>query len=311
MNSIYVDSKATDADRRRELYAGQLFVYSPTPSGIALCEHAQQMCEEAFAPHYPPTAQHHMSPEDYASILSDLKPRFIHHPKSKEHIQGLLGELGCDLEQTFFDVPRLRTATSDEYLTSGIAYAFHPHRDTWYSAPMCQLNWWLPVYPVTSENVMAFHPRYWEEPVKNGSSEYNYYEWNKTSRKEASKHVKKDTRKQPKPEEPMELDPQIRAVTEVGGALVFSAAHMHSTVPNTSGQTRFSIDFRTINAEDAAGQAGAPNVDSAATGTTMRDYLRATDLSHVPEEIVELHDDATGDRGELVYEHSGASGSQS
>jgi hypothetical protein len=156
---------------------------------------------------------------------------------------------------------------------------------------------------------MAFHPRYWDEPVKNGSSEYNYYEWNKTSRKEASKHVKKDTRKQPKPEESMELDPQIRAVTDVGGVLVFSAAHMHSTVPNTSGKTRFSIDFRTIHAGDAAAQIGAPNLDSASTGTTMRDYLRGTDLSHVPDEIVDLHDDATRDRGELIYGPTGASGS--
>ena len=102
----------------------------------------------------------------------------------------------------------MRSSTSDNYLTSGIAYAFHPHRDTWYSAPQCQLNWWLPIYAVESDNVMAFHPRYWTDPVKNSSRDYNYYQWNATSRKEASKHVKKDTRKQPKPEEPMELDPQ-------------------------------------------------------------------------------------------------------
>jgi hypothetical protein len=309
MNTIYFDSKLTDAERRRELYRGQLFAYSPTPSGIALCEHARQMCEEAFAPHDPPTAQHHMPAEEYAAVLAELKPKFIHHPNSKEHIQGLLGELGCDLEQTYFDVPRLRTATSDDYLTAGIAYAFHPHRDTWYSAPFCQVNWWLPVYPVKSDNVMAFHTRYWDQPVKNGSRDYNYYEWNKTSRKEAAKHVKKDTRKQPKPEEPMELDPQVRVVTEVGGVLLFSGAQMHSTVPNTTGETRFSIDFRVVNLEDAAERAGAPNVDSECTGTTMRDYLRGTDFSHVPEEIVELWDDETRNRGELVYEPTGAGGS--
>ena len=57
---------------------------------------------------------------------------------------------------------------------------------------------------------MAFHPRYWTEPVKNSSNEYNYYEWNATSRKDAAKHVKSDTRKQPKPLEEIELDPQVR-----------------------------------------------------------------------------------------------------
>jgi hypothetical protein len=307
MNTVYFDSKLTDDERRRELYRGQLFAYSPTPSGTALCEHARQMCEEAFAPHHPPTAQHNMPADEYAAILADLKPKFIHHPRSKECIQGLLSELGCDLDRTYFDVPRLRTATSDDYLTSGIAYAFHPHRDTWYSAPFCQVNWWLPVYPVQSDNVMAFHSLYWDRPAKNSSRDYNYYEWNKTSRKEAAKHVKKDTRKQPKPEEPIELDPQVRVVTDVGGVLLFSAAQMHSTVPNTTGETRFSIDFRVINVDDAAAKVGAPNRDSECTGTTMRDYLRGSDLSHVPEDVVQLHDDETADRGELVYEPTGSS----
>lgn len=65
----------------------------------------------------------------------------------------------------------MRTATSGGYLTSGIACAFHPHRDTWHSAPQSQVNGWIPIYEVESGNVMAFHSRYWDRPVRNGSSE--------------------------------------------------------------------------------------------------------------------------------------------
>jgi hypothetical protein len=111
----------------------------------------------------------------------------------------MLAEAGCDLEKTYFDVPRLRTAFPGDYLKSGIAYAFHPHRDTWYSAPFCQINWWMPVYPLSSENCMAFHPHYWDHPVKNGSSSYNYQKWNLESRQNAAQHIKTDTRVQPKP----------------------------------------------------------------------------------------------------------------
>ena len=106
-----------------------------------------------------------MPVERCVEILADLKPKFIHHPKSKELIRGMLAERGCDLEKTYFDVPRLRTAFPSDYLSSGIAYAFHPHRDTWYSAPFSQINWWMPVYDVCPDNIMAFHPRYWEEAV--------------------------------------------------------------------------------------------------------------------------------------------------
>ena len=96
-------------------------------------------------------------------MLAALKPAFIHHPESKRHLRAILVEHGCDPELTYFDVPRLRTSTSDDYLTTGIAYAFHPHRDTWYSAPMMQLNWWLPIYDVAPDNVVAFHPEYFDQ----------------------------------------------------------------------------------------------------------------------------------------------------
>ena len=286
MNSVFFDAPMPDEMRRKLIYAGQLIVYPPVQSSLALVELAREMVSEAFGTLDPVTAQFHMPVEQYAALLADLKPRFIHNPRSKECIRGILAELGCDLAKTYFDVPRMRTATSDSYLTSGIAYAFHPHRDTWYSAPFSQINWWIPIYEIEAGNAMAFHPGYWNRPVRNGSAQYDYAEWNRVSRHTAAQHVKTDSRKQPKPEEPMDLDPQIRLLPPPGGIILFSAAHMHSTVPNTTGRTRFSIDFRTVHIEDVEALDGAPNVDSYCSGTSMNDYLRGTDLSHIPAELV-------------------------
>ena len=70
----------------------------------------------------------------------------------------MMREHGVNLEKLYFDVPRLRSAYPSHFLSSGIAYAFHPHRDTWYSAPMCQLNWWLPIYPLDPNNALGFIP---------------------------------------------------------------------------------------------------------------------------------------------------------
>ena|SRR5437867_1706766 len=290
MNSVFIDLQVSDQIRRERLYQGELFVYLPIASSLEFCDFAREMIGEAFPGLDPQIAQRSLPVERFAEILAELKPKFIHHPKSKEYIRRILGELGCDLEKTYFDVPRMRTSTSDNYLTSGIAYAFHMHRDTWYSAPFSQLNWWIPIYEIEPENAMAFHPRYWNQPVRNGSSSYNYDEWNQTGRKTAAQHVKTDTRKQPRPEEPVDPDPQIRVILPVGSILVFSAAQMHSTVPNTSGRTRFSIDFRTVNIDDIVAQRGAPNLDSASTGTTLRDYLRGVDLQHLPEELCARYD---------------------
>ncbi len=291
MNGIYLDSQFDDEARRRAVYAGHLFLFSARPSTIAFIDHAREMIEESFGALDPQVAQESMEVEAYAALLADLKPRFIHSPRSKESIRDFLVDVGCDPERTYFDVPRMRTATSDNYLTSGIAYAFHPHRDSWYSAPLMQQNWWIPIYPVTEENVMAFHLEHWDEAVLNGSRDYNYAEWNRTSRQEAAKHVKSDTRKQPKALEEVKLEPQIRPVPPPGGALLFSSAQLHSTVPNTSGRTRFSIDFRTVHLDDVETEAGAHNIDSECTGTSLGDFLKAADMeTHLPGDLIGRYD---------------------
>src|SRR5919106_5193324 len=111
MNTLLFDAALDESARRAQLYEGQLFVYSPSPSSLGLVELARQLIADAFGALDPETAQYHMPAEQYAAVLADLKPRFIHHPESKKLIQGILRELGCDLGKTYFDVPRMRTAT--------------------------------------------------------------------------------------------------------------------------------------------------------------------------------------------------------
>lgn len=307
MIAVYVNPDHDDDERRRRLYDGHLYAYSATDATRELVQVARDLCEEAFDPHDPVEAQHHMDVETYVEILKDLKPTFIHHPRCKAAIQRILTGLGCDADRTFFDVPRLRTATSDGYLTSGLGYAFKPHRDTWYSPPMCQLNWWLPVYPIHAENAMAFHTRYWDEPIENSSAEFNYQEWNRLGREQAKKQKAdgKDTRKQSEALEPVEPEPDLRIVPEPSGLLVFSGAHLHSTVDNTTGETRISIDFRTVHLDELETESGAPNLDSESTGTTIHDYLRLSDLSHVPEEILAMHVDEPIDESGLSPQFRG------
>jgi hypothetical protein len=285
LSTVFTNSALSDDERRAQLFAGQVFVYSATEAATELVALARELTEAAFGPLDPRTAQFDLPVEQFAALLAELKPTFIHHPRCKELLPRVLAELGVDTGLTYFDVPRLRTSTSHDYLTSGISYAFHPHRDCWYSAPFQQLNYWIPIYPVVPENVMAFHPAYFDAPVRNGSARYDYAEWQRTSRTTAATHVRTDTREQPRPEQAIELEPQVRVVPEPGGILIFSGAQLHSTVPNTSGRTRFSIDFRTVHLDDVRTGRGAPNVDAECTGTTLRDFVRADDLAPMPEEL--------------------------
>jgi len=303
-HTIYFDAAMSDEERRARIFDGDLFVYSPRASVRALAEFAATLVRAAFAPFDPESAQFELPVERYAAILGELKPGFIHHPESKRLLRAIFDEFGCDPDATYFDVPRLRSSTSSNYLTSGIAYAWHPHRDTWYSAPPCQINWWMPVFDIASSNAMAFHPNYWNTAVANDSAGYNYYRWNQLHRgAHVVRNLKTDDRPLPRAREAMVIEPQTRLICPVGGMLMFSAAQMHSSVPNTSGRTRFSVDFRTVERSDVAAQRGAARCDEACTGTTMRDYLRARDLQGLPDDLIALYDDGSAaDGGAVVYQ---------
>jgi hypothetical protein len=301
MKTVFFDAELGDEQRRLELYNGALHVLRPTRSSLELCSFAQELACEAFSPYDPEHAQEYLPVEKYVEILAQLKPKFIHHSRCKELIRGMLADLDCDIEKTYFDVPRLRTMTHGDYLTAGLAYAFHPHRDTWFSAPPSQLNWWLPVYDIGADNTIAFFPRYWNQPIANSSRDYNYYKWNQESRRAAATQIKTDTRKQPQALEPIDMESQIRVVCKAGGIILFSGAYLHATVPNTSARTRFSIDFRTVQLDDVVDGRGAPIIDSECTGTTLRDFLRASDSERLPDEIAGEYDTQPPVEGELIF----------
>jgi hypothetical protein len=293
VTSLMIDCDWPDERRRRELYQGSLFMWSPTPSALRMIDLARELLNRAFAPHDPATAQYDMGVDDFAGTLSCVKPEFIHHPECKRLIREILVDVGADPEQVFFDVPRMRSATANAFLTSGIAYAFHPHRDTWYSAPQAQINWWLPIYDIEPGNAMAIFPDAFDAELPNSSETYNYYRWNLGDRGSAASMIGEDHRVQPHLTSDAPLGSEFRVVAPVGSLLAFSGQQLHATVPNTTSVTRYSIDFRTVNVTDLREGLGAPRSDAACTGTTLRDFRRASDLGPLPDAVIEQYDDAS------------------
>jgi hypothetical protein len=299
--AVQFDQPVAGPIPRAHMYGGAINITSPSATSVAFAMFARELIGEAFGGRDPELAQFDLPVADYAAILKVLKPRFIHHPESKRFIQQLLVERGCDPETTYFDVPRLRTSTSDDYLVTGIAYAWHLHRDTWYSAPLAQLNHWMPVYEVSEANAMAFHTEYFNQAIANDSAVYNYYEWNAKHRAAAASNLRAESRPLPGPTETVNPFSASVFVTPVGGMLQFSGHHLHSSVPNDSGRTRFSIDFRTVDVSDIRAGLGARNVDGRCTGSSIRDFVSATDLSPMPDDVIAMFNDGTEASGDLVY----------
>ena len=286
MANIYLDPKITDEVRRDRIFDGSILVYNPTTNSLALCDFAKKMLENAFNSNDPQKVQFTMRVEDFVSIVGPLKSKFTNDEHTKFLIRKLLSDFGCDLDMTYFDVPRLRVVTHGEYLSSGVGYAYKPHRDTWYSSPHCQLNWWMSIYPLEPEQSLSFYPTFWNHAIRNSSDEFNYQEWCTVGRNQAMSQIKVDTRKHPLPKEEIDMKDEIRLVTSAAQAILFSSAHLHATVPNNSGLTRFSIDFRTVHSDDLQSKHGAHNIDCLAKGSTLGDFILASDFSPIPKDLI-------------------------
>lgn len=278
MNTIYFNAKTNDDIRRNKLYSGKIFVYSPCPSAIALCQLARDLIEAAFGSPLPPKIEEGLAVEDFLVAESSLKQQLMHHPQVKQLIRSLLQEFGCSLSKTYFDLPQLRIFPCRGYLPNGEGMFHDPHRDTWYAAPQCLINWWIPLCDFESENALAFHPLYWNRPAQNDSAQFNQGQDYKINFREAEF---------PHPTEEVVIEPEVRVVCPAFSPLLFSGAQMHSAVPNTSGLTRYSLDLRTVHYDDIVAGHGAPNVDSQSANALLSAFMRAEDFTFFPDQSVE------------------------
>ena len=291
MVNVHIDPVFDDAERRRRLFAGDVIVYTHVPEVAAFAAFTRELVTEVFAPIDPVTVHEHRTPDELADILIDFKPRFIHDPRSMEHLRRITSALGADPGQVYADVPKLRTAFPTGGLSTGIAYAFQAHRDTWYAAPPQQVNWWLPVWPAAPDNVMEFYPRWFGRAVENNSCDYNYYVANQWRGRIKDFSGTKDLRVHPAPTEPLADDEaRLCLVPPVGGVMLFSGDQLHASIPNTTAATRYSIDFRTVDISDVHGGRGAPLADVACSGTSLRDFRRLSDGLDLTEDEVAPYD---------------------
>ncbi len=279
MITIYLNREVSDDARRESLFAGDFHLYSGRPGALALVDHARDLISEAFAGLDPERAQYAIGVEEFVARVGPLKSTFTNGQRTKELCRQFAVDLGMDPDTTYFDIPRLRVIPAGDYLTAGVSYNYKAHRDMWYGHPQQLLNYWTPVFPVVGGNVMSMFTDYFDKPVRNASNAYDYDRWVAEHRHVAAQKVAKDDRPHPVPLEEFDSRSEIRIAGGAGDVFMFSSNHLHASAPNTSGVTRFSYDLRTINIEDVRAGRGPRNVDSGATGTTLTDFLRVSDLA--------------------------------
>jgi len=239
-----------DGQRRESVYDGNLLVFEKVPPMVEFCNYADALIREAFETEDPVRAQFELGRDEYLSKVEALQKRFRKDDTAKELFLAALGHVGVDLRRTSWDWLYLRVSPHGDEHAGRRTAKLGFHRDTWASNVYAQTNWWAPIYPITAGRTIAFYPAYWKKPLKNTSREWDL---------EEIRAGRSSAPVVPEPTETVNTTSELRSVIEPGDLLCFSGAHLHASVPNTTGVARFSVEVRTVDTGDAADGRGAPN----------------------------------------------------
>ncbi len=281
MINLYVNKVIPDQEFRSLIYSGALILYSKLATNADFCDYAKKCVLNEFGDDIDPRLIHVRLPiDEFVKKVAALKAEFTNSIQSKAHIRDFLIEIGQDPKDYFLDVPRIRVVPDYDYLHAGVSYAYLPHRDTWYGAADCQINTWMPIFPISADQTMMLNPYYFDRPVKNTSGDWDLKNWVMNERPAAKQHIAAENRPHPLSLEQIRQETELRVAGESGDMIVFSGAHLHGTVRNNSGQVRFSIDFRIYHCEDLLSRRGARNQDGSAKNIEFgyRDLFRASDF---------------------------------
>jgi len=283
--TIYVNRRLSEPERRASVYRGDFHLLLDVSESRDIVAWARELIGDALETDDPEHAQYQLDVAEFVKRVGPLKSKFTNSERTKELCQSLIKAMGSDPEETYFDLPRLRAVPSGGYLTTGVSYAYKAHRDTWYSHPPLLVNYWIPVFDVTGDDVMSFWTGYWGQRVSNTG--FDYANWVEQARFRAAEQIGLENRPHPLPEEVIDNTSEIRIALNAGDITMFSTCQLHATADNTSGLTRFSYDLRTFDLADLVNGNGPRDVDGKASGSTLGDFLRVSDLKPFEAQLLE------------------------
>jgi hypothetical protein len=225
----------------------------------------------------PRSAQFRFGGEDFFARIGRLRKRFYTEPAYHDWLLEIVREQGFDPGRLAFDPMRLRVIAHRGHENPRAAPIYYAHRDTWYAHSQAEITWWIALHDVSEEETFVFYPDWFARPVGNNSEAFDHDTWVKQG---AALRIGWQNRDHGAthhyPGHVGELAPGrvVSFAAKAGEVVLFSGAHFHRTLKQTTGRTRFSLDFRTVDLTDDSAGVGAPNVDNRSTGSATRDYLR-------------------------------------
>ena len=237
---------------RERIHRGELLVFRALPTMLALVARAREMAEAAFAPTPPPLAQDALAPEGFLARAAELRRAFMRDPAPRSDFRRVIESIGLEPDATYADRLILRLQPSGDAYSGRRVRDLPPHRDTWGSNLMAQINLWGPVFPLEPGATMVIWPELLEHAVPNTSADWDL---------ERLREMPGRYPLLPESRGPVGGAEEVPILIAPGDLLCFSGAHLHASRTNRTGRVRVSVDSRIVVIDDVRAGRGAANVD--------------------------------------------------
>ncbi len=264
---------------RAALYDGDVFLAPPTAASRALAAAVRARLAEVLGCAAPEIrdAPQQMANDELFARIGTLRRELYLEPRFHDALRAVIAGGGLDPSRVAFDPLRLRVVRHLGHENPLAAPVYHPHRDTWYAHPRALIAWWIPLDDLAPHETFVFHPDRFRAPVDNDSEVFDYGDWVrdgwelKIGWQQLAAGV---TARYPRAAPGADFGRAVGFACREADNLVFSGAHLHATLPQATGRTRFSLDFRIVDLPDHAAGLGAPNVDNRSRGSSLADYVQ-------------------------------------
>ncbi|MEZ6015954.1 MAG: hypothetical protein R3F49_12620 [Planctomycetota bacterium] len=267
---------ADNAEARAALYAGEVFLTPPTRASLALADEVSGLLEDALGP-APRLAQHRLSDADFFQRIGAARRTLFTDERFIAATREVAVSAGFDPSEFAFDPVRLRTVLDGGDREPRARAVYYPHRDIWYGHPASLIVWWIPLDALAPDETFVLYPDRLDVPVPNDSEVFDYDAWVAAGYDLRIGWQDRESGLTARyPGVVGDVDPG-RAIgfgCERADNLVFAGAHFHRTLPQRSGRTRFSLDFRVVHLGDLAAGRGAPSVDDRSRGCAVPHYVQ-------------------------------------
>ncbi len=226
-----------------------------------LVELTKEVIVDHFMSVHPQTVHRQLSRNRFLRIAHDAQEAFKTSGQANTLLLHCLEQSGVNLDTCYRDKLVLRILPPSDSHSGGRHSSTHVHRDTWGSNIYQQINWWAPVYPLDEGSTLAIYPSHWQKPIANNTDTWNFAEVIR-DHKQTPRHLAGKVPAAPLATGEVDKHNEIRVLIKPGDLLSFSSAHLQGGLANTTDETRFSIEMRTINYDDIVDGRRAPNIDS-------------------------------------------------